>query len=264
MATRKQTQAARENVKKAQKAATRKRTIANLPSETRRDLGRQAALSRQRGGVAGHRLEDRTRSQLYDLRAAGHPRALQDGEVGSHRGPPRAVTLDRCPPAIPSRAGSRCVAPYFLTSAWGPQDTMMLIFVPAGTVAPVREVCALMWNFLNFFDGCLDQVPSWQPALRKAVTRLCDVCFERARHDARQRQGRLNGRGRRQDLGGRGAPAVGEARSSGAASPAPCGTSLHPHRASCSERHRLGASWTIADALVVLRVVVAGRRVLDQ
>lgn len=67
MATRKQTQAARENVKKAQKAATRKRTIANLPSETRRDLGRQAARSRQRGGVAGHRLEDRTRSQLYDL-----------------------------------------------------------------------------------------------------------------------------------------------------------------------------------------------------
>ena len=67
MATSKQVRAARRNVKKAQSVARRKRTIANLPKETRRDLGRQAAKSRQRGGVAGHRLEDRTRQQLYDL-----------------------------------------------------------------------------------------------------------------------------------------------------------------------------------------------------
>jgi hypothetical protein len=67
MATAKQTQAAKQNIKKAQKAAVKKRTIANLPTATRKDLGRQAARSRQRGGEAGHSLEDRTRSQLYDL-----------------------------------------------------------------------------------------------------------------------------------------------------------------------------------------------------
>jgi hypothetical protein len=67
MATAKQTKAAKENIKHAQKAASKKRTIAHLPEATRRDLGRQAAASRQRGGAAGHALEDRTRSQLYDL-----------------------------------------------------------------------------------------------------------------------------------------------------------------------------------------------------
>jgi hypothetical protein len=67
MATTKQVKAAKQNVKKAQKAATAKRTIANLPASTRKDLGRQAAASRQRGGKAGHNLEDRTREQLYDL-----------------------------------------------------------------------------------------------------------------------------------------------------------------------------------------------------
>jgi hypothetical protein len=66
MATRKQVQAARRNVAKAQSAARSKRTIAKLPEETRRDLGRQAAKARARGGRAGHALEDRTREQLYD------------------------------------------------------------------------------------------------------------------------------------------------------------------------------------------------------
>jgi Rho termination factor, N-terminal domain len=47
-------------------AARSKRTIAKLPEETRRDLGRQAAKARARGGRAGHALEDRTREQLYD------------------------------------------------------------------------------------------------------------------------------------------------------------------------------------------------------
>jgi len=65
MATRKQTQAARRNVKHAQAAARRKRTIANLPKSTRSELGKQAARGRQRGGSAGHRLEDRNREQLY-------------------------------------------------------------------------------------------------------------------------------------------------------------------------------------------------------
>jgi hypothetical protein len=67
MASRKQIQAAKRNVKKAQGAARTKRTIANLPASTRRDLGRQAAKARGRGGRAGHALEDRTRQQLYEI-----------------------------------------------------------------------------------------------------------------------------------------------------------------------------------------------------
>ena len=67
MATRKQTQAAKKNVKKAQQAAKAKKTLTKLPREVHRDLGRQAAKSRARGGQAGHRLEDRTRQDLYEV-----------------------------------------------------------------------------------------------------------------------------------------------------------------------------------------------------
>jgi hypothetical protein len=67
MATRKQVQAAKRNIRSAQNAARRKRTIAKLPEATRRDLGKQGAKARQRGGGAGHALEDRTRPQLYEL-----------------------------------------------------------------------------------------------------------------------------------------------------------------------------------------------------
>jgi hypothetical protein len=67
MATRKQTQAAKSNVKKAQEGAKRKRTIANLPESTRSELGKQAARGRQRRGGAGRRLEDRSREQLYEV-----------------------------------------------------------------------------------------------------------------------------------------------------------------------------------------------------
>jgi hypothetical protein len=67
MATRKQTQAARRNIKRAQSAARRKRTIAKLPKATRRDLGRQAAAARRRGGRPGRALEDRNRTQLYEI-----------------------------------------------------------------------------------------------------------------------------------------------------------------------------------------------------
>jgi len=66
MASTKQVQAARRNIRKAQRAARSKRTIAKLPAATRRDLSRQAAKSRARGGKAGHALEDRTRPQLYE------------------------------------------------------------------------------------------------------------------------------------------------------------------------------------------------------
>lgn len=67
MATTKQQQVAPENIRKAIKAAKRKRTIAHLPKSVRTDLGRQAAASRRRGGKAGRALEDRTRAQLYEV-----------------------------------------------------------------------------------------------------------------------------------------------------------------------------------------------------
>jgi hypothetical protein len=66
MASQKQIQAARRNVRKAQGAARAQRTLTKLPAATRRDLGKQAAQARARGGRPGHRLEDRTRPQLYE------------------------------------------------------------------------------------------------------------------------------------------------------------------------------------------------------
>jgi hypothetical protein len=66
MATRKQTQAAKRNIKKAASAAKRKRTISKLPKSVRRDLGRNAAAARKRGGKPGRSLDDRTRQQLYE------------------------------------------------------------------------------------------------------------------------------------------------------------------------------------------------------
>ena len=67
MASTRQVRAAKQNVQKAQQAARQKRTIANLPESTRRELGKQAAKGRQRGGQAGHALEDRNREQLYEI-----------------------------------------------------------------------------------------------------------------------------------------------------------------------------------------------------
>jgi hypothetical protein len=67
VSTNKQVKAAKQNIRKAQAAATKKRTIANLQPATRRSLGRQAAAARRRGGGAGHALEDRNRQQVYDL-----------------------------------------------------------------------------------------------------------------------------------------------------------------------------------------------------
>jgi len=67
MATKKQTQAAKRNVKKAQATAKRKRTIANLPKSTRRGLQAEARKGARRGGKAGRALEDRNRQQLYEV-----------------------------------------------------------------------------------------------------------------------------------------------------------------------------------------------------
>ena len=51
MSTSKQKAAARKNIKKAAKAAKRKKTIANLPKKTRTALGKQGAkvAKRKRG-----------------------------------------------------------------------------------------------------------------------------------------------------------------------------------------------------------------------
>jgi hypothetical protein len=67
MATTKQTQAAKRNIKKAQRAAAEKRTIAHLPKTTRRALQAEARKGAARGGKAGHALEDRNRQQLYEV-----------------------------------------------------------------------------------------------------------------------------------------------------------------------------------------------------
>jgi hypothetical protein len=55
MATQKQRQTARRNVKKAQAGARRKRTIAKLPRKTRTALGREGAkaAARKRGATKG-------------------------------------------------------------------------------------------------------------------------------------------------------------------------------------------------------------------
>jgi hypothetical protein len=64
MATTKQRQAAKRNVRKAIKAAKKKRTIANLPEKTRRALGEQGAAvaRRKRTGAVG----PKTRQELYE------------------------------------------------------------------------------------------------------------------------------------------------------------------------------------------------------
>jgi Rho termination factor, N-terminal domain len=69
MASRKQATAARRNIKKAQRSARSKKTISHLPRRVARDkdLGRQAAKSRARGGKPGRNLEDRTRSEIYEV-----------------------------------------------------------------------------------------------------------------------------------------------------------------------------------------------------
>jgi hypothetical protein len=65
MATAKQTKAAKHNVKKAQKAATSKQTIANLPKKTKTALGKQAAAVAQRKRTGGS--APKTRTELYEL-----------------------------------------------------------------------------------------------------------------------------------------------------------------------------------------------------
>ncbi len=65
MATSKQTQAAKRNVKKAQQSATSKKTIAHLPKETRSALGKQGAAVARRKRTGGS--APKTRAELYEI-----------------------------------------------------------------------------------------------------------------------------------------------------------------------------------------------------
>jgi hypothetical protein len=64
MATKKQTQAARKNVRKAADAAKKKRSLANMPKETKSALGKQGAAvaKRKRAGTSA----PKTRQELYE------------------------------------------------------------------------------------------------------------------------------------------------------------------------------------------------------
>lgn len=64
MATQKQRQAAKRNVKKAQAGARSKRSIANMPKKTRTALGKQGAAVAQRKRTGGS--TPKTRQELYD------------------------------------------------------------------------------------------------------------------------------------------------------------------------------------------------------
>ena len=64
MATRKQTQAAKRNVKSAQKAAKQQRSLAHMPQKTRTALGKQGAAVAQRKRTGGS--SPKTRAELYE------------------------------------------------------------------------------------------------------------------------------------------------------------------------------------------------------
>jgi hypothetical protein len=65
MATGKQTAAARSNVKKAQKAANSKKTLAHIPAKTKTKLGKQGVAVAQRKRTVGS--TPRTRTELYEI-----------------------------------------------------------------------------------------------------------------------------------------------------------------------------------------------------
>jgi hypothetical protein len=65
MATKKQSQTAKRNVKKAQQAATSKKTIAHMPAKTRTALGKQAAAVAQRKRTGS--ASPKTRAELYEM-----------------------------------------------------------------------------------------------------------------------------------------------------------------------------------------------------
>jgi hypothetical protein len=65
VATKKQVQAAKGNVQKAQAGAKQKRSIANMPAKTRSALGKQGAAVAQRKRTGGS--SPKTRQELYAI-----------------------------------------------------------------------------------------------------------------------------------------------------------------------------------------------------
>jgi hypothetical protein len=65
MATKKQTQAAKTNVQKAQRSAASKKSIAHMPAKTRTALGKQGAAVAQRKRTGG--ATPKTRAELYEM-----------------------------------------------------------------------------------------------------------------------------------------------------------------------------------------------------
>ena len=64
MATKKQTDAAKKNVRKAQEGAKKKKSLANMPKSTRTALGKQGAAVAQRKRTGSS--SPRTRQELYE------------------------------------------------------------------------------------------------------------------------------------------------------------------------------------------------------
>jgi hypothetical protein len=64
MATTKQVQAAKRNVRKAQAGAQKKRSIANMPAKSRTALGKQGAAVARRKRTGG--TKPKTRAELYE------------------------------------------------------------------------------------------------------------------------------------------------------------------------------------------------------
>ena len=65
MTTTKQMQAAKRNVKQAQQAASRKKTIAGMPKETKTALGKQGAAAAQRTRTSA--AAPKTKAELYEM-----------------------------------------------------------------------------------------------------------------------------------------------------------------------------------------------------
>ena len=64
MATQKQTQAAKKNIRKASKAAKKQRSLANMPKAKKTALGKQGAAVAQRKRTGAK--SPKTRAELYE------------------------------------------------------------------------------------------------------------------------------------------------------------------------------------------------------
>jgi hypothetical protein len=64
MATKKQTQAAKKNVRKAQEAAKQRKSLTNMPKATKTALGKQGAAVAQRKRTGAS--NPKTRQELYE------------------------------------------------------------------------------------------------------------------------------------------------------------------------------------------------------